>query len=610
MATTFTWFYMGTSTTQLDPTEGNTVVENANSTAFIGKTFGTAGDPLYNHISSATLIDRGGTAGALDVNNSLSNDQFTTNIGAGVQTFTYDASIIYDATITYANGTTATVTAVIVQSTTGQLFFAPDRTANPAPDTVAFEASPIVSVRLISVHDNVTSFSGLDINRIVTGFDDGYIDGTSGNDLINGSYIEPIANGTDRVDNGDGITSSGTGWQDDRIRAGAGNDTVYSGLGDDNVDGGTGADFIDGGAGNDTLYGGAGVFTDTIYGGDGNDNIDGGDGDDLLFGGAGNDTIIGGNGNDTINGDNGNDTITGGTGNDIITVGLGDTATGGADADTFTLDFGQTSSTGSLTITINGGTDGVDNDTLNLTGHGAFTVATTLDADGDSRSGTATYATGQTVHFTEIENLIVCFAQGTRIKSEGGEVAIESLCVGDRVMTRDHGLQTIRWIGARKVSAQKLAAYPNLRPVRISAGALGAGVPSRDLLVSPQHRIVVRSKIAVLMLKAPEVFVAAKNLVGLKGVSIATDLPEVIYYHLLCDKHEIIEAEGAYAETLYTGTEAMKAMSPQAAAEIALIFHGAPFLNPPLALPAPKGHQARKLVARHIKNERAVYSRL
>ena len=606
MATTFNWFYLGTSTTQLDPTEGNNVAENAS--LFVGRTYGSAVDPLYNHLTSATMIDNGGTVGVLDQNNNLSNDQFSTNIGSGTQTFTFDASVIYNATITYANGTTATVTAVIAQDTAGRLFFAPDSIGAVAPDTTAYEASPIVSIRLNGITDNVTTYSGMGTNRILTGFDDGYVDGTSGNDLINASYIEPIANGTDRIDNGDGITSAATGWQDDRVRAGAGNDTVFSGLGNDNVDGGTGEDFIDGGAGNDTLFGGSGVFADTIFGGDGNDSIDGGDGDDSLFGGAGNDTIIGGNGNDTIDGGNGNDTIQGGSGNDTITVGVGDTASGGADADTFTLDFNQTSSTGSTTINIDGRTDGIDNDTLDLSGRGAFTLTQTVDVDGDSTSGTAIYASGQTVNFTEIENLIVCFAKGTKIRMADGASEIESLNVGDKIVTHDHGLQTIRWIGERRIDAARLAAFPKLRPIRISAGALGAGVPSRDLIVSPQHRLVVRSKIAILMFDAQEVFVPAKHLLGLKGVSIATDLNEVTYYHLLCDNHEIIEAEGALAETLYTGTEAMKAMTPEAREEIALIFGDQPMFTRPLARFAPKSPQARKLVERHIKNNRALYS--
>jgi hypothetical protein len=313
---------------------------------------------------------------------------------------------------------------------------------------------------------------------------------------------------------------------------------------------------------------------------------------------------------DTIDGEDGNDTIDGGRGGDAITVGVGDTATGGADADTFTLDFGQTSSDGSTDITIDGSTterDGVDSDSLDLTGFGALTLTQTVDADGDSTSGTALYADGTTVNFTEIETLTVCFAKGTQIKVSDGIRTIETLQVDDKLVTQDNGLQSIRWIGKRTLGAEKLDAFPKLKPICIEAGALGEGIPSRDLIVSPQHRIVVRSKIAIRMFEAQEVFVTANHLLGLQGVTIATDMVEVTYYHLLCDNHEIIEANGAFAETLYTGTEAMKAMSPEALEEIALIFGGQLSTNRPLARFTPKGQQAKKLVERHIKNDRAMY---
>jgi len=312
-------------------------------------------------------------------------------------------------------------------------------------------------------------------------------------------------------------------------------------------------------------------------------------------------------GDDTIDGGDGDDTIFGEGGDDIIAVGAGDTAAGGAGADTFTLDFAQISSSGSTTVTVDGGTDGVDNDSLDLTGRGAFTLTETTDADGDSTSGTAIFDSGQVVNFAEIESLTVCFAKGTQIRAEDGLYAIETLCVGDRLVTRDHGLQTIRWIGERSLLEEELANYPKLRPIRIAAGALGDRIPSRDLIVSPQHRIVVRSKIAMRMFDAEEVFVPAKHLLGLKGVTIATDMTTVTYYHLLCDNHEIVEADGALAETLYTGTEAMKAMAPEALKEITLIFGSQSLTNRPLALFCPKGKQAKRLVERHIKNDRAMY---
>lgn len=316
MATTFNWIYLGTTSTRIDPTEGNDNAERANR--LVGDTYGSAGDPLHTHIASATMINNGGNATALDQNNNNANDQFSTDIGAGTQTFTFDASVIYDTTVTYADGTTGTVTMVLVQATTGQLFLAPEQVLTPAPDTAVYEAKPIVSVTLNAITGGTIAFLGLGTDRTVTGFDDGFVEGTAGNDLINAAYVEPIANGSDRIDNGDGISGAATAWQDDRVRAGAGNDTVLSGLGNDTVDGGTGADSIDGGDGNDSLSGGSGTFDDTILGGAGNDTIDGGDGNDSLSGGTGNDTILAGTGNDTILGDIGADSIDGGAGVDVV----------------------------------------------------------------------------------------------------------------------------------------------------------------------------------------------------------------------------------------------------------------------------------------------------
>ena len=223
--------------------------------------------------------------------------KFTTDIGGGVQTYTFDSNAVYDATLTYADGTTATVTAVIVQSTTGQLFLAPDPVVST--DLAPYEAKPIRSIAVNSVSLSSGTFA---TDRYVTGFDDGYVDGTAGSDLINASYVEPIANGTDKIDNGDaGLT--GSSGNDDLVRAGAGNDTVLSGAGNDIVYGGTENDSLSGEAGNDTLYGETG--NDTLLGGDGADRLDGGAGNDQLYGNTGDDTLTGGAGADVLSASSG-----------------------------------------------------------------------------------------------------------------------------------------------------------------------------------------------------------------------------------------------------------------------------------------------------------------
>lgn len=823
MATTFNWIYLGTSGNVLDPTEGNTLAEGRN--LFLGQTFGSSTDPLYSHITSATMINNGGSATSLDANNSTANDQFSTNIGAGTQTFVFDSSVQYNATITYADGTTATVTAVFVQSTTGEMFLAPETAANA--DTTAYEAKPIQSITFNSV---AQTGANLGTDRQVTGWDDGVVDGTSGNDLIDSSYVEPTANGTDKIDGGDGTSSAATGWNDDNVQAGAGNDTVLSGLGndrvdggsgndliqgdtgapagttfilngnfssgsanwggtdtefgphssyysggsttdtlsevdgaagqttvltqsfnvsgaqsavltfnsrtrdggtagtdgyivevrdslgnvistttvlpptgswvsnsvnfnfpgagtyqlriteigndnsvgalidniqitatsaavgtgndtitggagddtilgqagDDSIDGGTEADSVDGGDGNDSLFGGAGTFNDTILGGAGNDTIDGGDGNDSLLGGsgtdsitagtgddyvdagigddtiifgAGNDTVLGGDGNDfiddqigpqlaganSLDGGAGNDTIYAGAGNDALLGGDGndqlfgedgdDTLNGGAGLDTMT---GGQGSDRFLGITAGDVVDGsedagnTDTDILDLFGSG-WTKANTniiFSAPG-SESGTVQFldnlgnVTG-TMTFSNIETVVPCFTPGTMIETDRGPVAVEVLTAGDRVRTRDNGLQTIRWIGRRDLSATELEQQPKLRPVLIRAGAIGPGLPARDLRVSPQHRILLTGAIAELICGEAEALAPAVYFVGQPGIVRDAAATGASYIHLMFDRHEIVQSDGIWSESFQPGAATLSGMDAAQRDEIFSLFPGLP----------------------------------
>lgn len=207
------------------------------------------------------------------------------------------------------------------------------------------------------------------------------------------------------------------------------------------------------------------------------------------------------------------------------------------------------------------------------------------------------------------ETEIVCFTRGTLIESAEGMKAIESLRIGDLVLTLDRGLQPLRWIGSRKLSAE-LADQPRLRPIRIRAGALGEGIPQSDLLVSPQHRMLVRSKIARRLFGTEEVLVAAKQLLVLDGVEVADDLAQVEYFHFAFDHHEVVLANGAEAESLYPGAQALKALAPAAREEILTIF---PELRDESAAVVTvrdvlAGRDARKLAARHHEKRRPLVS--
>lgn len=207
---------------------------------------------------------------------------------------------------------------------------------------------------------------------------------------------------------------------------------------------------------------------------------------------------------------------------------------------------------------------------------------------------------------------IVCFVAGTMVATPSGEVAIETLALGDLVLTGDNGAQPMRWIGTRTLSAADLARAPKLLPIRIKAGALGDGCPARDLLVSPQHRVLIRSKIAMRMFGTPEVLVAAKQLLQLDGIDIATDLEEVTYVHILFDRHEIVLSNGAETESLYTGAEALKSIGAAAAEEVFALF---PELRdeghvPAAARPLLSGRNGRKLAMRHMHNQQPLIATL
>lgn len=203
---------------------------------------------------------------------------------------------------------------------------------------------------------------------------------------------------------------------------------------------------------------------------------------------------------------------------------------------------------------------------------------------------------------------VVCFVAGTLIETLNGFVAVEKLAVGDMVLTSDEGYQPIRWIGSTTLSGLALKRNSNLRPVRIKAGALGHNVPSSDLLVSPQHRILVRSRIAQRMFGATEVLVPAKQLLQVEGVDYADDMAHVEYVHFLFDKHQIVLANGAETESLYTGTEALKSVGKAARAEIFELFpmleDGEVTIEPARLIAS--GRQARKLTSRLIQNQQRV----
>ncbi len=396
----------------------------------------------------------------------------------------------------------------------------------------------------------------------------------------------------DVVDGGAGDDTIITGDDEDIITGGSGDDTIDAGLDDDTIDGGSGDDIIVGGEGADNIQGGDG--DDTIYGGldpsfpdflnipddgsagpadpdptNGMDVIDGGAGDDIIFGQDDDDIITGGTGDDYIDGGIDDDTLSGGEGDDTLIGGQGnDTIDGGDGRDTI---IG-----GNAGDVVDGGSGGDDYDILDLTGVDFSIASETVDADGNSTSGVINLLDGGggiigTMDFSEIERIIPCFTPGTLIATPRGEMRVEDLKIGDRVITRDNGIQEIRWIGNRALDGQELAHAQHLNPILIRKGALGVGLPERDMMVSPNHRVLVANDKTALYFEDREVLVAAKHLTGLEGVD-KVEVSGVTYIHFMCDQHEVVLSDGAWSESFQPGDHTLAGMGNAQRNEIFELF--------------------------------------
>ncbi len=474
--------------------------------------------------------------------------------------------------------------------------------------------------------DSVEGGSGDDSLAGNTG-DDSLFGGDGGDQMVGGG-------GNDSLTGGDGSDSARGGAGDDVIDTSAGGtplpdlgytglyaadatplddlDTVYGGRGDDVIRTGDDADLIYGGFGQDSINGGIDNDTifgnqddDTIIGGEGSDSIDAGQGNDLVYGGLdpsfpdavnirddqgdlvpnnGADMIRGGLGTDTIWGLDDDDTIYGGQDADVIDAGIdddqvyggsgNDTLTGGQGADTL---FGNADRDvfigGGVGDVVNGNENGDDFDTLDLTGSGPLSIV--YDPD-NAENGVVSFldadrnVTG-TMSFVNIENVIPCFTPGTMIATPRGEMPVEKLQPGDRVITRDNGLQEIRWIGSRSLSWRDLNAAPHLKPVLVRQGSLGNGLPERDMMVSPNHRLLVANDRTALYFDEHEVLVAAKHLIAGQGVH-SVDSLGTTYIHFMFDRHEVVLSNGAWTESFQPGDMTLKGMGNAQRSEIFDLF--------------------------------------
>lgn len=141
---------------------------------------------------------------------------------------------------------------------------------------------------------------------------------------------------------------------------------------------------------------------------------------------------------------------------------------------------------------------------------------------------------------------LICFTPGTRLRTPAGDAPVETLRRGDRVQTRDGGPQPVLWTGRRRIGGGLLYALPHLRPIRLRSDA-------PDLLVSPQHRVLVSRPAVRALFGTSEVLVAADDLRDDRRITRDHLLSGVTYLHILLPAHHIVWANGWLTETFHPG---------------------------------------------------------
>ena len=181
-----------------------------------------------------------------------------------------------------------------------------------------------------------------------------------------------------------------------------------------------------------------------------------------------------------------------------------------------------------------------------------------------------------------------CFTLGTRIRTPMGERAVEDLKVGDLVLTRDNGTQPIRWIGSRTVCASG-----GFAPIHIAKEVFGN---TGELVVSPEHRMLVSDERASLLFGENEVLVAARHLVDGDRIWQQTG-GEVTYFHVMFERHELIWAEGCLSESFHLGEKELAGVATGAREEILALFPELDLLegDTPLARPRLTRSEAQML---------------
>lgn len=182
--------------------------------------------------------------------------------------------------------------------------------------------------------------------------------------------------------------------------------------------------------------------------------------------------------------------------------------------------------------------------------------------------------------------------EGARLRTPCGERHVEFIRKGDLIVTRDNGLQPVRLVWTRTVTATQIAADPSLAPVELAPRAIGPMMPKRTLRVGGAHRLLIPGWRLEDEDDSESCLVPARDL---NGMSLGSDAPpaDVTYYNVVFDATQVFCANGLPVESFAPCEQTLIGAPKDVTEELAGLF---PDLGPRFAdYPAPRYKQRKRV---------------
>ncbi len=192
----------------------------------------------------------------------------------------------------------------------------------------------------------------------------------------------------------------------------------------------------------------------------------------------------------------------------------------------------------------------------------------------------------------EAPEALAAYAAETLIDTPDGPRPAGSLVAGDLITTLANGSRPLRWVARRAVTALDLLAHPGLRPVEFAPGTIGN---DRPLVVSPQQRMLIDDWRAAVYFGEDQVLVSAQALVDDHGARLVLPEAGLDYVILLCDRHEVLLAEGALSESFHPGPSGLAALTRAERAALADAVPEGDLIRRRAAFPIVRNAEARAL---------------